>query len=901
MTVSTAEARSRAQAFSNEWADATDERAESQSFWGDFFRIFGLERRHFARFEKRVEYADGGNGYIDVFWPSKLLCEQKSAGRSLDAAYDQALRYIDTLPNDEVPGHVVVSDFARMKVYDHDNDELREFALEDLSDNIELFDFIRLDDDALRWDQEQAEASVKACRELSKLHDLIEAAGYNGHKLEVFLVRLLFCFFAEDAGIFDSKGQFSKYVVEHSEDSGAGTGATISSIFEVLNTPDAERMTTMPLELKTLPYVNGGVFGEQIPHVGFDRDMRVAFMKCGQLDWKNISPSIFGSIFQGVMHPEQRRSDGAHYTTEENILKVVHPLFLDDLYTEFVDVKNSKPKLKKFHTKLASLTFLDPACGSGNFLTTTYKELRHLEDQVLDILWNGQTVMDVAELVKVNVGQFYGIELLDFPCQIANVAIWLADHQANRRTGQLFGMFYRNLPLTDYGQIIQGNALTMDWADLIPPASCSYILGNPPFVGGKLMNDQQRDEVRGLFGKVKLVNSIDYVSAWYYKTAEFIQGTKIRCAFVSTNSICQGQQVYPIWHTLFRKFGIAIDFAYRTFEWESEASGKAHVHVVIVGFSQTGTKRRRIYDGEHVIEATNVSPYLVDASNVLVDSAASPISDVPDCVYGSLINDGGHYIFGPDELAEFLRVEPEARRYIRPFTGSEEFINGKQRFILYLRGASPNDLNKLPEVTRRIQAVREQRASSTAAATRSTADTPTEFYFDSTTDVEYLIIPSASSERRDYIPIGFVGPEVIASNLVSIVPGATMYHFGVLTSRMHNAWMRRVAGRLKSDYRYTPKVVYNTFPWPDASDEQKTLIASAAQAVLDARGNHADCNLSVLYDPNLMPPDLVRAHAALDKAVEKAYGARFDGNEDKMVAHLFEMYAMLTNAAGSTR
>jgi hypothetical protein len=896
MTVSTAEARSRAQAFSKEWAGATDERAESQSFWGDFFRIFGLERRHFARFEKHVKHADGGNGYIDVFWPKKLLCEQKSAGRSLDAAYDQALRYLDRLPNDEVPGHVVVSDFARMKVYDHDNDELREFALEELSDNIELFDFIRLDDDALRWDQEQAEASVKACRELSTLHDLIEAAGYTGHKLEVFLVRLLFCFFAEDAGIFDSKGQFSKYVVEHSEDSGAGTGATISSIFEVLNTPDAERMMTMPGELRTLPYVNGGVFREQIPHVGFDRDMRVAFMKCGQLDWKSISPSIIGSIFQGVMHPEQRRSDGAHYTTEDNILKVIHPLFLDDLYAEFVDVKNSKPKLKRFHAKLASLTFFDPACGSGNFLTTAYKELRHLEDQVLEVLWNGQTVMDLADLVKVNVGQFYGIELLDFPCQIANVAIWLADHQANRRTGQLFGMFYRNLPLTDYGQIIHGNALTMEWADLIPQAQCSYILGNPPFVGGKLMNDQQREEVRALFGKVKLVNSIDYVSAWYYKAAEFIQGTKIRCAFVSTNSICQGQQVYPIWHTLFERFDVSIDFAYRTFEWESEASGKARVHVVIVGFSQSGAQRKRIYNGEQVAEAHNINPYLVDAPNILVDAASSPICDVPQCVYGSLVNDGGNYIFEPDELDAFLTTEPGAEKYVRRFIGSEEFINGKDRYILYLRDASPADLKSMPEVTKRIQAVRAQRANSTAAATRETADTPTQFYFDSSGPEDYLVIPSVSSERRDYIPIGLEHSDVIASNLVSIVPGATLYDFGILTSRMHNAWMRRVGGRLESRYRYTPKVVYNTFPWPDASDEQKVKIAEAAQAVLDARDVHAGCTLAVLYDPNLMPPNLVKAHKALDRMVEKAYGVDFEGDEDKMVARLFEMYATLTNA-----
>ncbi len=894
MTVSTTEARARAQAFSREWANATDERAESQSFWEHFFRIFDLERRHFARFENRVRYQDGGNGFIDVFWPGKLICEQKSTGRSLKKAYEQALEYAATLAPADVPGYIVVSDFATMRVYNHNTDELREFALSALPDNIELFDFIRLDNDAIRWDQEQAEASVKASAELSRLHDEIQAAGYSGHRLEVFLVRLLFCFFAEDSGVFE-KGQFSKYVIEHSEANGANMGSIINMIFEVLNTPESERMTTLDADLQSLPYVNGGVFHEHIENVGFDADMRLAFWNCGRLDWKNISPSIFGSIFQGVMDTDHRRSEGAHYTTEENILKLIKPLFLDELYAEFVQLKNDRVKLNQFHEKIAGLTFFDPACGSGNFLTTTYKELRHLEDQILEIVRNRQTVMDVGALVKVNVGQFYGIEVLDFPCQIANVAIWLADHQANRRTGELFGTFYRHFPLTDYGQIIRENALTLDWASLITPADCSYILGNPPFVGGKLMREDQRDEVRRLFGKVKLVNSIDYVSAWYYKASEFIQGTGTRCAFVSTSSICQGQQVYPIWHTLFEKFGISIDFAYRTFVWDSEASGKAHVHVVIVGFSQCGVKTKRIYTNDNTVKiAENVNPYLVDAPNIVVDTSTQPICDVPECSYGSLVNDGGNYIFGPDDLREFLAREPAAERFIRPFTGSEEFINGKKRYILYLRGASPSDLRSMPEVTRRMLAVQAQRASSTALATRKSANTPTRFYFDSTSEQPYLIIPSASSERREYVPIGFKPPEVIASNLASIVPGASLYHFGVLTSQMHNAWMRRVAGRLKSDYRYTPKVVYNTFPWPNPSEAQTKAVADAALLVLAARDECSDCTLADLYDPVTMPPALMRAHRRLDATVEQAYGVRFNRDEESIVAHLIEMYAQIT-------
>lgn len=897
MTVSTTEARSRAVAFAKEWKDETAERGESQSFWEAFFRIFDLERRHFARFEKHVKRRDGADGYIDVFWPSRLICEQKSAGKSLEAAYEQALEYTATLRNEDVPGHIIVSDFARMKVYDLNNDDLREFPIEELPDHIELFDFIRLNDDDLKWDEEQAEASVKASQELALLHDAIEAAGYTGHKLEVFLVRLLFCFFAEDTGIFD-KGQFSKYVFEHSEDNGAGMGSTIGMVFEVLNTPHHDRMTTISEDLKTLPYVNGGIFAEQIPNVSFDQNMRLAFWKCGRLDWSNISPSIFGSIFQGVMDQEQRRSGGAHYTTEENILKLIKPLFLDDLYDEFVLVKNDKRKLRKFHDKLAGLTFFDPACGSGNFLTTAYKELRHLEDQVLERQSNGQTVTDIAHLVKVNVGQFYGIEILDFPCQIANVAIWLADHQANRRTGELFGLFYRNLPLIDYGQIIQGNALSLDWSELVAPDDCDYVLGNPPFVGARMMNPAQKEEVRTIAHSIDANFDLDYVTAWYIRAADFIQGVSTSVAFVSTNSITQGVQVGMLWKYLMRDKDVVIDFAHRTFVWDSEARGKAHVHCVIVGFSTVGRKRKRIFisDGKTRV-VSHINPYLVDADDVFVESTTTPICDVPKMMNGNMPRDGGHFVLSPEERVEILVAEPDLERFIRPYLGADELINGKERYCIWLEEASPRDISNSTILKNRVRLVREFRLASKAATTNKYAETPALFaQRPQPMGVDCLAVPRVSSERREYAPIGFIRAGVILSDAVQLIPNATPFEFGVLCSRVHNAWMRQVAGRLKSDYRYGRDIVYNTFPWPAPDEAHENRIRAAAEAVLDERNRLPECSLAELYAPESMPPALMKAHRALDRAVESAYGVRFDGDEDQILAYLFQRYAELTSA-----
>ena len=902
MAVSSTEARARAQQFVNDWTGTTDERSESQPFWEAFFRIFGLERRHIARFEKHVNYDDGGNGFIDVFWPGKLLCEQKGAGKSLDAAFAQAIKYVRALPVAEVPRYVIVSDFATFRLFDLDTDESRELALEELPANIELFDFIRLTDEVHQWDTEQVEASVKASEKLAELHDLLHAAGYTGHRLEIFMVRLLFCFFAEDAGIFEPN-QFSKYAIDHSETNGTGLGPALTSIFEVLDTPEDERMSTLNQELASFPYVNGGVFSDRIPTVNFDANMRLAFYYCSHINWSSISPSIFGSIFQGVMDQAERRAGGAHYTTEENIRKVIYPLFMDDLYSEFVRTKNDKRALRRFHERLGTLTFFDPACGCGNFLTTTLKELRHLEDQVLEVLWDGQTVLDVRELVKVTPGQFYGIELLDFPTQIANVAIWLADHQANIRTGKIFGTFYRNLPLVDYDHIVQGNALTKDWAEVIAPEDCDYVFGNPPFVGARYQSPEQKSEMETIFAGVKNWGNIDYVGAWFMRAAQYTSVGKGNCAFVATNSICQGEQVANLWKPLMEDMGVTITFAHRTFRWTSEARGAAHVYCVIVGFSVHPIKeaRRWLYtyqtpSSEPVqTRVQHINAYLVDAPNVFVYSRSQPINGVPNIGIGNQPIDGGHFLFTSDEMREHVQAEPNAMMWFKRWLGAKEFLNGDERWCLWLGECPPSTLKKMPLAMDRVRRVREFRLKSKRKSTIKLADTPTRFEVENMPQGHSVVIPGVSSERRKYIPVGYIGPETLASNLLYLLPNASLYDFGILHSLMHNAWMRQVAGRLESRYRYSAGVVYNNFPWPDATDDQRAAVERAAQGVLDARSLYPGETLADLYDPNLTPKELVQAHNELDRAVERAYGIKANGDEAEIVRHLFTMYTDLTS------
>ena len=923
-----AEQRKAASEFAKRWKGrGRNERGECQPFWLDFLQsCLGIEDPYsYAIFEERNDA-----GFPDVeLRDAGVVIEQKRLGTNLDepeprggemkTPFRQALDYAQKQPPSIVERYIITCNFESFRIHDREVDQsgrtFTPIALSELAEHIHLFNFIT-DPANSRIEREKA-VSVKAGELIGKLHRALmeryidPESGRSQHALNVLCVRLVFCLYAEDAGIFGEKDMFLNYLKPVPANRMRGA---LRDVFRVLDTPATDR-DPYDTELNRFPYVNGGLFRGACEIPEFTDDLRhlLLFEVAQQTDWSSISPTVFGGVFESTLNPQTRRKGGMHYTSVENIHKVIDPLFLDRLNEEWRSIKaDARPKKRRelmmaFQEKVASLSFLDPACGSGNFLTETYLCLRRLENEVLAELNRGQAVLGFEGVcdVKVGLGQFHGIEINDFAVRVAQTALWIAELQANVESEAVILRAIESLPLRDSGKIVEGNALTMDWSEIVPASECDYVIGNPPFLGGKVMTAAQRDEIRALFGKVPLVNSIDYVSGWYYKAAEYIADNPARCAFVSTSSICQGQQVEPIWKTLMTRFGIHIDFAWRSFVWDNEASDQAHVHVVIIGFSKGNGGRPFIFANGERIEADNVSPYLLDAPNVIVGTASKPLCpDAPRCDYGSLINDGGNYIFKPDELEEFLRVEPGAARYVRPLVGSDELIKGRKRFVLYLKGANPADLKSMPHVLERVRAVQAQRAASSAAATRKSAEVPLEFYFDSTSDRDFLVIPSVSSERRRYVPMAICTPDVVATNLVSIIPGATAYHFGVLSSQMHNAWMRVVAGRMKSDYRYSPKTVYNTFPWPSPNAAQRAEVERCAQAVLDAREQYPGCSLAEMYDPDMayLFPVLKSSHVKLDKAVQCAYGIDVPTeDEPAMVAHLFELYAKLTEEEGDGR
>jgi len=732
---------------------------------------------------------------------------------------------------------------------------------------------------------------VKAAEKMARLHDSLKAHGYDGHNLQVYLVRLLFCLFADDTGIFP-KDCLYRYVKESKAD-GCDLSDRISRLFDVLNMDDATRAkrTLLSDELKQFRYINGSLFASQLPPADFNQNMRLILLECLLFDWHKISPAIFGAMFQGVMDAKQRRELGAHYTSEENILKLINPLFMDGLWKEFDRVKTDPTALDRFHDKIAGLKFLDPACGCGNFLIITYRELRLLEMEVLKMKVNtSQRELDISHMLKVNVEQFYGIEYEDFPCQIAQVGMWLVDHQMNLAASDLFGQYYARLPLSKSATIVHGNALRIDWESVVPKGELSYILGNPPFVGFTYMNAEQKSDMELIFPKTK---NLDYVSAWYMKAANFMKSTRIECGFVSTNSICQGETLPVLWKKLFA-LGITINFAYRTFIWNNEAKGKAAVHCIIIGFASFERKEKWIFEKEQCSSADNISPYLVDAINVIVESQSKAICDVPAMVYGNKPADGGNLIIEIEDYDNFIASEPLAIKYIRRIIGATEYINNKDRYCLWLVGANPAELRKMPLVMERVEKCRQMRANSIAAGIRKFAGTPTLFaQITQPEGVDYIVIPQTSSERRRYIPIGFMSSDVKTTNLVFLIPHATLYHFGILTSCVHMAWIRTVCGRLKSDYRYSRDIGYNTFPWFDATEEQKKTIEQLAQKILDARALFPDNSLADLYDPLTMPPELQRTHKALDLAVMKLYGFGKSMTEADIVAALMGQYQHL--------
>lgn len=853
-----------------------------------------------------------------MFWHGVLLVEHKSFGQDLGKAESQAFRYSQSLirdnRKDESPRYIIVSDFAQISLHDLEDDKTVTFLLADLHNHIHSFAFIPGYKQHSYEDQDPI--NVKAVEIMGKLHDALAGGGYTGHQLERFLVRILFCLFAEDTGIFEREA-FHLYVVNTTKEDGTDLGIHLARLFDVLNTPSDKRQANLDESLANFPYVNGDLFSENIGFADFNRDMRNALLASTNFDWSRISPAIFGSLFQAVMEPKERRQIGAHYTSEKDILKVVRSLFLDDLQAEFKEILKlqggrQKAKLEQYHQKICGLRFLDPACGCGNFLVITYRELRQLELDVLkELLKQGthkgygpefQTEFSLEEinrLSRVDVDQMFGIEIKEWPVRISEVALWLMDHQMNLKVSETFGQLYQRLPLRKRPHIVYGNALRLNWKDVIPSEECSYILGNPPFVGAKLQSDEQRADMAAVAGDVDGAGLLDYVTGWYFKASRFIQGTNIVVGFVSTNSITQGEQAGVLWNFLFQRYGIKIHFGHRTFAWESEARGKAHVHVVIVGFGAFDPNLKRIFDYEsdHVTVTTvpNISPYLVAGNDRAVTNRTTSVCAAPKIWFGNQPIDGGHFLLDKSEKEKFLLEEPKAVKYLRRFMGAEEFLNGIERWCLWLKDASPSEIRASPGILQRVDAVKDFRLQSKRPATKGLAKTPSLFAFISHPESKYLLIPSVSSEKRHYIPMGFMSPDVVSSNLNLIVPNATLFHFGILSSAMHMAWVRLVCGRLKSDYRYSNRLVYNNFPWPDSlTEKQRSSVEAAAQDVLDARKEFPSSTLADLYDPLSMPPKLAKAHGALDHAVDRCYRRDPFPTEIHRVEFLFSFYEKLT-------
>ena len=732
---------------------------------------------------------------------------------------------------------------------------------------------------------------------MGKLHDALKAIGYEGHALELYLVRLLFCLFAEDTTIFE-KRLFQDYIETKTAEDGNDLAHHLNSLFYVLNTPADKRLKNLDEHLAAFPYVNGKLFEEPLPPAQFDSKMREALLDLCALDWSIISPAIFGSLFQSIMDADARRNLGAHYTSEENILKLIKPLFLDALWAEFEKIKGNKNRLADFHHKLRTLNFIDPACGCGNFLVITYRELRLLELAVLRALYgSGQQVLDVDQLMQINVDQFYGIEIEEFPAQIAQVALWLTDHQMNMRISEEFGNYFARIPLKTTPHIVHGNALQTDWQTVLPAERCSYVLGNPPFVGKKEQSAEQKSDLLNVCFNIKGAGILDFVSAWYVKAAHYIQANStIRCAFVSTNSITQGEQVGVLWAWMLAQ-GIKIHFAHRTFSWNNEARGKAAVHCVIIGFGLQNIAEKTIYEYEdikgepHAIKANNINPYLIDASNLVLDNISNPICSVPKLIEGITPLDNGILSFAEEDYLNFIEQEPLAAKWFKRWVTGHSFINSTKLYCLWMPDITPTELRQMPKVMELIEKVRGFRANSKSS--QQFAATPWLFR-ETTIPQSYILIPKTSSENRTYIPIGFINGDITSSSSL-MLPEATLYHFGIVTSTMHMAWLKSVGGRLESRYRYSAGVVYNNFPWPALQAKQDAAIEACAQAVLDARAAHPNASLADLYDPLTMPANLLKAHQALDKAVDAAYGYKGAQTDAARVAFLFERYQQLTS------
>ncbi len=910
MRLSWNEVRVRAARFADEWHNAVRETSETQSFYNDFFEVFGVRRSSVARYEEHVTKLNDRSGYIDLFWPGVLIVEQKSAGRDLDRAYGQAGEYFDALRERDRPRFVLVSDFQTFKLHDLDERTVVEFALPDLPAHVESFGFIL--GVQRRTFRDQDPANIEAAELVGQLHDALADAGHGGHDLERFLVRVVFCMFADDTGVFEPRDIFLDFLETRTGEDGANLGPWLAQLFEVLDTPEGDRATTLDEDLARFPYVNGDLFKGHLRTFSFDTPMRGALLDACRFDWSKLSPAIFGALFQSVMDPAERRAKGAHYTTEKNILKVIEPLFMDDLRAEFERLRARRGRgrlaaLRQFQAKLGSLTFFDPACGCGNFLIIAYRELRELEIEALREIYPKSQMgrqMDAlaSDLSVVDVDQFYGIELGEFPARIAETALWMMDHIMNNRLSLEFGQTYARIPLEKSPHIVHGDALETDWSDLLPPGDCSFVFGNPPFVGAKYQTPEQREQVRGIAALGKTGGTLDYVAAWFIKAGEYVSGGDARIGFVATNSLTQGEQVAQLWPVLFGRCGLEIAFAHRTFAWGSDARGKAHVHVVILGLDRREAARaeKRLFsypdiNGEPEESGhAALSPYLFDAgglsdAHLVVRKESAPINGMGRLIIGSKPIDGGNYIFDAAERAAFLETEPGAAPWLRPFIGAREHLHGGERWILALHDAPPEVLATLPRVRERIASVRAYRAASKSAPTRKFAATPTLYHVNVIPGAPFLACPKVSSERREYVPAGWMEPPTVPSDLVFVLQDANLADFALLTSAMHMAWLRHIGGRLKSDYRYSIGLVYNTFPLPPR-DADLSRLEPLAQAVLDTRAAHPGATLANLYDPDLMTPNLRQAHQAIDRAVDRLYRRNGFASERQRVEHLFMLY-----------
>ena len=913
--------------FAERWKGRGYERGESQPFWIDLLtNVFGIENATagFITFEDH-RMVDSSN-FIDGRIPStRVLIEQKSLGKDLRKGivqsdgsvlnpFQQARRYVVSLPLSEHPRWIVTCNFSEFLIYDMEqpNGEPEQILLENLGK--EYYRLMFLVDVKSEHLSKEMEVSMKAGEMVGRIYEkLLEqyidpTNAHSLRSLNILCVRLVFCLYCEDSGVFGRRDMFHDYLVQYDVDN---IRAALIRLFQVLNTPLEERDPYLMDSLAAFPYVSGGLFEEEnieIPR--FTDEIRTILLQNASLDfdWSDISPTIFGAVFESTLNPETRRSGGMHYTSVENIHKVIDPLFLNDLRAELDTILEEektprlrKKKLEAYQQKLASLRFLDPACGSGNFLTETYLSLRRLENKAILEEQYGQTMLGdfVIDPIKVSIRQFYGIEINDFAVVVAKTALWISEAQMMHETERIIHKDLEFLPLRNYANIHEANALRIDWNDVVPASELNYIMGNPPFVGYSLQSKEQKEDILSVFVDIdgkpfKTAGKIDYVAGWYYKASSMMQHTNIRAALVSTNSITQGEQVAAIWKPLKELFGIHIDFAYRTFRWDSEASIKAHVHCVIVGFSVADNVNRVIFDGDRVNKAKNINGYLVNAMDIFINNCAKPICEVPLMTTGNRPADGGYLIIEDCDYEQFVKSEPSSVPYIKKLLGSAEFINNKRRYCLWLRGVSPSELRKMPNVIHRIELCREDRLASPDAGRRKLAETP-HLFRETLNPNSYVAVPKVSSEKRRYIPMGFLNAETIPTDLLFIIPDASIYHFGILESNVHMAWMRAVCGRLKSDYRYSKDVVYNNFPWPTPTDEQKAKIEQTAQAILDARALYPDSSLADLYDELTMPVELRRAHQDNDRAVMQAYGFPVKTmTESQCVGELFKMYQELT-------